>query len=187
LFFWYKEKSFGIKKKSFGMEKKSGKEIGESLVREIHGNTLSALQNAEKQNLNVNVFVSRHKANLPPNIMLMQSFAKLASIHMKPGTLRVLFYLFGISGWENIVGIDQKTLSEELKLTPKTISTAMKELTDVNILLVFKNQSDNRRNDYFINPVAAWKGNSSALQKRITKLHKDKTQYSLPWATPIEN
>lgn len=163
-----------------------GKTIQENLVREIHNNTLSALQNAEKSNLNVNVFVSRHKANLPPNIMLMQSFAKLASINMKAGTLRVLFYLFGISGWENIVGIDQKTLSDELLLSPKTISTAMNELSEANILLVFPNPSDKRRNDYFINPVAAWKGNSTALKKRIDKLHKDKTQYSLPWATETE-
>jgi predicted transcriptional regulator len=127
----------------------------------------------------VQVFIKRdNRLKLPENVMVFQEFAYTASKFCSGGALRTLMYLFSISGYENLIGIDIKTMAEELNVSEISIQRAMNELVKYNVINKFKNTGDRRRNDYFINPVAAWRGNSFARQKFMEQM-EDKKQLSL--------
>jgi DNA-binding MarR family transcriptional regulator len=121
----------------------------------------------------VNIITTKKRLPLEPNIMVFQSFAYLAATKLKPSTNKVLMYLFSLSAYENYIGIDIKTLSEELSLTERSIITGLKELEVNNVILKFKHPIDKRRHDYFINPIAAWKGNSFTRKTTIRKVETE--------------
>lgn len=113
-------------------------------------------ENGEKTN--VSISVGKNKTPLPPSIILMQTFATLSAINLKSGSCKVLFYILGKSTFENWIGIDILTIVKDIKMSKQSVLRAMKELKDYNIITAFVNPSDKRRKDYFIHPVAAWKG-----------------------------
>lgn len=117
----------------------------------------------------VTIIVSKDRIKLPPNIMVFQTFAYLAAIKLKPSTNRLLMYLFSMSRYENFISMDLKTISEELNISKQSIVSAMNELVNNNIILKVKHLPDKRRNEYFLNPVAAWKGNSFTRLDAIKK------------------
>ena len=127
----------------------------------------------------VSVFIRKeNRITLPQNIMVFQEFAYSASIFCSPTALKILMYLFSTSGYENLVAIEIQTMSEELKISERTVIRAFNELIKYNVVNKFKNKADRRINDYFINPVAAWKGNSYARKQFMSKM-EDKKQLSL--------
>ena len=76
--------------------------------------------------------------------------------------------------------MDVKTIQEELNLKSKmTVVQALKELEDNNIIIKIENTQDRRRNDYFINPYTAWKGNSNTRKKMQKNLAMHTSQLSL--------
>ena len=109
---------------------------------------------------------------LPPNIMVFQTFAYLAATKLKPATNQVLMLFFSKSVYEGFIGMDVKTISEELTITERSVISALNELVDNNIIIRVQNTADRRRNDYFINPMAAWKGNSYTRKTSLSKLEK---------------
>lgn len=113
------------------------------------------------------------KGRLPPSIILMQTFATLSAINLKPVTCKVLFFLLGGSEFENYIGVDILTLSEDLDISPASAKRAMKELTENGIVSKLKNPRDRRRNDYFIHPIAAWKGSSVNRDLAIQKVAQE--------------
>ena len=148
----------------------------EMIVKDAHLGEL----NGEKDVLvQVNVQKGR-KAPLPPNIMVMQKFAYLSATQLKPASTRVLMLFFAMAGYENYVGMDVKTIQEELGIKSKmTIVSALKELEENNIIIKIENVTDRRRNDYFINPLSAWKGNSNTRKKMHRNLAIHTNQLSL--------
>ena len=69
---------------------------------------------------------------------------------------------------------------EELKMSEPTVVNGLKELEVNNIIIKYQNTKDRRRHDYFINPTAAWKGNSYTRDKQIKKIkHDDPEQLNL--------
>jgi hypothetical protein len=148
------------------------REICENNKRDIENNSQQIKVVSSKTIINMNP-----KAKIPPTIMLFQAFAYLAATKLRPATNRVLNLLFSMTAYENYIGMDIKTIADTLKMTERSIITAIGELCDSNIVLKIPHPSDKRRNDYFINPTAAWKGGS---QKRIkAKQRLDKTQLTL--------
>jgi DNA-binding transcriptional regulator GbsR (MarR family) len=111
----------------------------------------------------------------------------MAAMTLKPATVRILMYLFGLSAYENYLSIDIKTLGEQLKLTDRSIISAINELVDNNIILKFPHPTDKRRNDYFINPTAAWKGNSYARRTKIRAIVKETNVEQLALFNDPEN
>lgn len=152
------------------MDKKSKENLAR-LTKEVTEN--AHLGNLNDKNVEVSINVRQKKCKIPPNIMVFQPFAYLSATTLKQSTNKVLMFFFSISGYENYVGIDVLTIMEKLKLSKPTVVNALKELEDNNIILKFPNVIDKRRNDYFINPLSAWKGNSFTRQKMIKKA----TQY----------
>lgn len=123
-----------------------------------------------KNGIDVSISVRPSREKLPPNVMVFQTFAYLSATQLAPSTCKVLMYLFSKTGYENYIGIDVKTLSEEVNMVSRTIIRALNELEENGIIVKIKNISDKRRHDYFINPYGAWKGNSFSRKKAITVL-----------------
>ena len=151
-------------------------EVTNEVVKQGH---LGELNKEKEVNVQISVQKGR-KAPLPPNIMVMQKFAYLSATQLKPASTRVLMLFFAMSGYENYVGMDVKTIQEELNIkSNKTVVSALKELEDNNIIMKIENVTDRRRNDYFINPLSAWRGNSNTRKKMQKNLAMHTNQLSL--------
>lgn len=158
------------------MEKKLDKQ---ALYRLAEENARIVEENTENRGVKVQVHVSKDRLPLPQNVMLFQAFALMAAMTLKPATIRILMYLFGLSAYENYLSIDIKTLGEKLKLTDRSVISAINELVENKIILRFPHPTDKRRNDYFINPLAAWKGNSYARRTKIRAIAKETDEKQL--------
>src|SRR5690554_4423844 len=118
----------------------------------------------------IKVFQERNKIPLPPNIMVFQAFAYLAATALKPSTNKVLMLFLAHSGYENFVGIDQKTIAEDVGLSDRRVRAAIAELEKHKIIIKTPNVTDRRRNDYFLNPFSSWKGNAFSRKEILRKL-----------------
>lgn len=144
--------------------------ISNSHLGELNGN----------KDVSVHISVQRgKKAPLPPNIMVFQKFAYLSATKLKPSSNRILMLFLSMSSYENWLGMDVKTIQEELDISKKTVIQALSELEDNNIIIKTINPQDHRRHDYFINPLSAWKGNSNTRKKMIQNLKIHTNQLSL--------
>lgn len=127
-------------------------------------------------NMDVQVtnIVKQRTGKMPQAVFLLQSFAQKVSCRKdySANTFRVLMYFFALSKYENFVSIDVKTISENLEISEMSVKRATKQLTDDNIILKIEHPSDKRRIDYFLNPMASWKGKSLNRDKAINKLTK---------------
>jgi predicted transcriptional regulator len=134
------------------------------------------------ENISTKIIIKHNSGvKLPQNVMVFQKFAYLAATKLKPSTNQVLMLFWAMSEYENYVSMDVKTLSETLVIDERTVIRALNELEQYNIIIRTKHPSDKRRNDYFINPAASWKGNSNARAKKIKELatNIDPRQYKL--------
>ena len=129
---------------------------------------------------NISVNVSKNRKPMPPNIMVFQAFAYLSATKLKPASNKVLMLFFSLSGYENYIGMDVNTIQEELGLGKVTVINSLKELEENNIIIKTVNMTDRRRNDYFINPLSAWKGNNFSRIKAVNKHNEiDPNQISM--------
>lgn len=147
------------------MDKFSKKTLTNDVTKTVKSAHLGTLNGVE--NVQVKVSIERSKIKLEPNVMVFQAFAFLAATKLKDSSNRVLMLLFSKSGYENYVSMDVSTIAESLKYTERSVIMALNELTDNNIVIKVKHPSDKRRHDYFINPIAAWRGNSYTRKKMI--------------------
>lgn len=121
----------------------------------------------EAKEINVFVKEKNNRVALAPNIMVFQTFAYLAATTLKPSSNKVLMLFFANSAYENYIGMDIVAIAEKLEVSERTVINALKELTKHNIIIKTDHPNDKRRNDYFLNPFASWKGNSASRKKMI--------------------
>lgn len=146
----------------------------EKLAREIYNavqKEQAAIKDIVPMETTVNVRTAPKRISMPPNLMVFQAAAYLAATKLNASANRVLMYFFSKSVYENFIGIDISSLMEEMNMSKPTVVNALKDLEAYNILIKFQNTKDKRRHDYFINPIAAWKGNSytwNQTKKRMT-------------------
>jgi len=149
----------------------------EILAREIRNAVLNVSNERMVQTpciVDVNIRKEpKFKEPLPPGIFVMQTAAFLCSTKLNASANRILMYFFSKSAYENYVGIDVKTLMEELNVSKPTVVNALKDLEYSNILIKFQNVHDKRRHDYFINPISAWKGKSYVRKKAIANIKSE--------------
>jgi hypothetical protein len=158
------------------------KKEDENLVR----NVFSEVKNHQeetgvKSTTTVTIRNAPQRVKLPDNIMVFQTFAFLASRKLLPCSNKILMWFFSGAEYENYIGVDVQTLVEDLNMTKKTIITGLKELEDNNIIIKFTNSKDRRRHDYFINPTAAWRGNSVARDKFLKKVNFEDPKQLKMW------
>jgi len=150
--------------------------MDKSTILEVH----KAVSNIVGEGNQINIYNKPKRTPLPPNIMVFQTFAYLAATKLKPSSNQVLMLFFSKSVYEGFIGMDVKTVSEELNITERSVISALNELVENNIIIRVQNLTDKRRNDYFINPMAAWKGNSYARKLALGKIEKiDPMQLSI--------
>jgi len=156
-------------------------ETKEKIARTVYEQVENSSMGKGFQNgVDVSVNVRPTREKLPPNVMVFQTFAYLSATKLTPSSCKLLMYFFSKTGYENYIGIDVKTLSEELKMVDRTILRALNELKENGIIVKLKNPSDRRRHDYFINPFGAWKGNSYTRKEAINVMGaEDEAQISL--------
>ena len=132
-------------------------------------------------NVEANTFIKTKQGNLPQAVFVLQTFAEKLSYRTDYNvhTFRVLFYFISLSQFENFVSIDVKTISENLGIPIISVKRATKKLTNDNVILKVPHPSDKRRIDYFLNPMAAWKGKSLNRDKALAKLKKSKVQLEM--------
>jgi hypothetical protein len=122
----------------------------------------------EAKEINVFVKAKNNRVPLAPNIMVFQTFAFLAATKLKPSTNKVLMLFFANSAYENYIGMDVITISEKLDISERSVLSALRELVIHNVIIKTKHPTDRRRNDYFLNPFASWKGNSESRKRMIS-------------------
>lgn len=147
------------------MDKFSKKNLTDDISKNIKNAHMGNLNGIE--NIQVNVNIAKQRIKLEPNVMVFQAFAYLAATKLKDASNRVLMLLLSKSGYENFVSMDVVTIAEELNYTERSVISALNELTTNNIVIKTRHPSDKRRHDYFINPIAAWKGNSFTRKKML--------------------
>lgn len=140
-------------------------EATREIVKNAHMGSLNGIEEVD-----VSVYIGRKKVPMEQNIQVIQAFAHVAALNCAPVTCKVLMYLFSLSEYENYIGIDIKTIAENIRYTERSVLSAMAELYKYNIILKIQHPSDKRRHDYFINPKAAWKGSSANRNKTMKKL-----------------
>lgn len=139
-----------------------------------------AVKGVAGQDMQINIYNTPKRVPLPANVMVFQTFAFLAATKLKDCSIRVLMLLFSKSAYENFLSMDITTIAEELKYTERSVITALNELTENRIIIKTPHPSDKRRHDYFINPLAAWRGNGYTRKKNIEKIDPAQTRLFHP-------
>lgn len=115
--------------------------------------------------VSVSVFVKK-KAPKQSNYVMFYQAVNLELVKiLTPCGCKVLLYLMSKTQYDNYIGVNQKTIQEDLGYkAPVSIVNAIKELQSYNIVISMPDLVDKRRNVYFINPCQSWKGK---VAKRI--------------------
>jgi hypothetical protein len=126
-----------------------------------------------------NVYLAPVRQKIPDYIMLFQkALTLLREKRLSTSALVILNYFYEITGYGNTVPIRAETIIRDCQLTRKTVFKALKELKELEVIMIGKDMNDARINTYFINPVYAWKGTVKERSKRI-KAIEDKRQLTL--------
>lgn len=124
--------------------------------------------------------VSVSKGKMPDSIFVIQQFcSEVARRKYSTNTYKVLFFLFSLSQYENFVSIDVKTIAENILINERSVMRATKQLEKDNILMKVKHGSDKRRIEYFINPLAAWRGKTINRTKALKKMENNNLQLDM--------
>lgn len=133
-----------------------------------------------KDNVEVNVYVKKNTTKLENSVFVLQKFAKdVMNRNYSTSTYRVLFYFISLTEYENYLSIDINTISEDVQINKRSVLRALKELEDDKIVIKLPHPMDKRRHDYFLNPMAMWRGKEINRKKKIEKLKKNKHQLNL--------
>jgi len=154
-----------------GITKKQAENISEAIQREFNEDML------------ISVTQKRKIPTIPDFVQLFQEAMKriVTGEGMTLTTHRVFLFLLGSMEFQNYLGIDIKTLAEDLNVSIPSVNRAMKQLKDLNIIISIKDTLDKRRNAYILNPKAAWKGRATNYIATVKKMKnlKDPGQQKL--------
>jgi DNA-binding MarR family transcriptional regulator len=141
------------------------------------------VEGGRDNNLDVQVTnIIKHKqGKMPDSVFVLQSFAQKVAYrkNYSANTFRIMMYFFGLSQYENFVSIDVKSMSEDLDISEASVKRATKQLVDDNIIIKTIHPSDKRRIDYFLNPMASWRGKTLNRDKFLRKANDNKMQLDM--------
>jgi len=129
-------------------------------------------QGLDMKDYNISLF-KKTTVKAAPNIQLFQTAAYIAATCLTPSANKILMYFLSLAEFENFITMDQKSLNEELKISLRSAEYGIKELVDNGILIKIKHPSDKRRNDYFLNPMQAWKGKTLNRKIALAKMNQE--------------
>jgi len=121
--------------------------------------------------MQVGVFLKpKKKMPIPNYAMIFQGVGMMAVKEINPSSLAVFWLFICKLQWGTHVGCDQTTIAEETNLALPTVKKALKQLTEKNMILSYKDLQDKRRNVYVLNPLVVWKGESKERIKQMKKI-----------------
>jgi Fic family protein len=139
-------------------------------MQEEIANTLS---NNGVNSSDINIFIKdRRSKEKEPFVKLFQKQSEIIN-NCQPATSKLFLYFLQSTQYGNYVEADIKLISGIINLSERTVKRALKELIEKNVIVTYKDTNDKRRNCYYINPFAVWKGNPSDRQKSIKALNPD--------------
>lgn len=148
------------------------------LVNEVYNVVNRMVDESRPNEITVNIREEKKKIPLPPSIIVFQAAAFLCATKLTPSANRILMFFFSKSVYENFIGVDVLTLVEDLKISKRSVISSLQELEEANIIIKIQNTQDRRRHDYFINPIAAWKGNSYTRSLQVNKMKETKESHA---------
>lgn len=135
---------------------------------------ISELGDQEGIRLQSRTYIKSDNFALTPKdfFFVFQPFALvLSQLKLSTNHHRIFWYLLSIQSYENFIQMDVKTISENMgEISERTVIRCLNELVELNIINKIPHPSDKRRHDYFINPVAVWKGSMYSREKKLKKL-----------------
>lgn len=143
------------------MQKKAKKTIHmkDSELKVTSENIASVVKAELGDDYNINVSLRRPKIQSEAFIMIYQEIGKkILEGDISLSAVKLFYYMANHMQFENFIGIDLKTISENIKMPLSTVKEAMRDIKDMGLVISIKDNFDNRRNVYRINPVVAWKG-----------------------------
>jgi hydroxymethylpyrimidine/phosphomethylpyrimidine kinase len=139
--------------------------------REVAENIAEQFTNGER--VEVKVIRNVNKRNkLPDFVMVFQGAAKICSQRLSPTTSQLFLFMISVMGYENFISVDVLFFAEELNMSTRSVLRGLKELEKNQVIIKTENLRDKRRNDYFINPIASWRGTSEKRVKTIQSIEK---------------
>ena len=120
------------------------------------------------EDLSINFSIKKKIPKSPDFIMIYQEVGKsILEGKICLSTSKVFFYLIMNINFENFIGIDQKSISENINMPLRSVNRAMSELKAAGMLIAIKDNFDARRAIYRLNPVVAWKGKGTNRVKLL--------------------
>lgn len=144
----------------------------EKVLFEKFAEAMSGLSDTDKarmfESLSLKLNVKRPK--LPPNVMVFQTAAFVCASKMSGSANKILMLFIALSAYENVIGMDVKTIAEDCGMSERSVIRGLKELVDAKVITKVDMIGDRRRNEYFLSPFGVWKGNSVQRNKIIARL-----------------
>jgi DNA-binding MarR family transcriptional regulator len=151
-----------------------------NLKREIN----ETLEGNGINNNEIKIFLGDRKVKeQEPFIKLFQAQSNVVK-YLKPVSVKIFHYFLCELQYGNYVEADIKAIALINDISQISVKRAIKELIEVEVIIIDKDLNDRRRNTYFINPYLAWKGNAGDRIKSVKKLEKEKQQLTIGF--PIE-
>lgn len=117
-----------------------------------------------KNDLEVNVFVKNSKRMKNKNWMfLFQDTEFLLARTLSSAACRVVMLFRAVCKYENRVEYSQKQIHKILGISRQSISKAISELKEKGIVVEFRDDLDERRKVYYLNPESQWKGKAAKM------------------------
>lgn len=133
-----------------------------------------AIQNAitgELETAKVSVYVTRDVPKYKDAFtILFQGVNRAMVKKMTPASRGVLLFLCTISQYGNVIDHSAAEIAEELGYGTRMIELALKELTELKVIIKAPNPSDKRKQLIVLNPYQSWKGKPAARTKAIADL-----------------
>lgn len=112
-----------------------------------------------KDDLKINVFIRKNN-KMEGNrwLFLYQDTEFLLSKALSPIGCKVIMLFRAVCKYENKVDYSAAQITKILDVSRQSVYRAIKELKDIGIILEFKDDYDERKKVYYLNPESQWKG-----------------------------
>jgi DNA-binding transcriptional ArsR family regulator len=142
--------------------------INREQIENISNGLKQVLGEDDTERVKVSVFVGKYKPKgIPEFTMFFQGVNAALTKGLAPGSCKILLWLMSIIEYGNYIEMHVETIMQELDLSRATVSRAIKELKDKNIIISEKSSIDKRLNMYSMNPHHSWKGHLNDRVKAI--------------------
>jgi hypothetical protein len=126
--------------------------------------------------------ITAKRGKMPDSTFVLQSFAQTMLKNRKRLSTTakdLIFYFIGYVGYGNWIGMNIETICEELGKKRSIVLHGLKQLKEINLIVSVPDQQDKRRNVYWINPNAMYRGSAIERTKQIKEAKKNQLELGL--------